>query len=146
MSGQTIRQFLRSSAVVAVAAAGLALAGAAQAQPYGDGYYGNPDASAPYANGVTVVAPDRYRDANGDEVITASRVVDISDLDLDTGWGVHVMHDRVRHAAVDACRELDRRADAYPLQTGDDGGCVHRAVRDALANVPVGVDADYTGY
>jgi UrcA family protein len=145
MPGQTIRRFLRGSAVVAVAAASLALVGAAQAQPYDDGYYGNPDAATPYANGVTVVAPGHYRDANGDEVVTASRVVDVSDLDLDTGWGVHVMHERVRNAAVDACRELDNRVDVIPVEPGDTD-CVHRAVREALANTPVGVDADYNGY
>ena len=51
-------------------------------------------------------------------------------------------------SAVQVCRELDNRVDAYPLQTSDDRGCVHRAVRNALANAPVGdgVDADYNGY
>jgi UrcA family protein len=145
MSAQTVRRFLRNTAFIAVAAAGLALAGAAQAQPYDDGYYGPPPSDQPNANGVTVTAPDRYRDANGEEVVTASRVVDISDLDLDTGWGVHVMHERVRHAATDACRELDNRVDVAPAEPGDND-CVHRAVSHAVASVPVGVDADYTGY
>jgi UrcA family protein len=151
MSAQTSSRssirFLRTSALVAVAA-GLVLAGAAQAQPYDDGYY---DQSAPapgYANGVTVMAPDRYdRDGVGDR-ITASRVVDVSDLDLNTGWGLHRMHDRVQRAAVQVCRELDDRVGGSPLQPNNDRDCVHRAVRRALASAQVGddVDADYTGY
>jgi UrcA family protein len=148
MSGQTSFRLLRTSALVAVAAAGLVLAAAAQAQPYDDGYYDQPAPAPGYAAGLTVTAPDRFdRDGVGDR-ITATRVVDVSDLDLNTGWGLHRMHQRVQRAAVQVCRELDDRVGGSPLQPNNDRDCVHRTIRAALANAPIGegVDADYTGY
>jgi UrcA family protein len=162
----------RGSMACAAAALGLAFAGAGHAQPYDGGPYGDApppydqpnygppdggqpgypqpgyDDNAPYAGGVTVTAPPRHETtASGAEIdtVTATRVVDISDLDLSTGWGVHALHARVERAAADACNQLDNEPGYVPIN-GADADCQHRAVRDALARTPVGVDADYNGY
>jgi UrcA family protein len=95
-----------------------------------------------------VIAPRRQeRSAIGApiDVVSASRVVDTSDLDLSTGWGVDALHARVERAAADACEQLDNEPGYVPVD-GDDADCQHRAVRDALAQTPIGVDADYTRY
>ena len=151
---------IRGTMVCAAAALGLAFAATAHAQPYGQPDYGPygygpqdyppPYAATPYANGVVVTAPPRHeRTFGGAEVdhVTASRVVDISDLDLSTRWGVHELRARVERAAADVCNRLDNEwpQGLYPLQ-GNDADCYHRAVVDAMAQTPVGVDADYTGY
>ena len=157
----------RGSMACAAAALGLAFAGAGHAQPYDDGPsgygpapYDQPDYGppgyppaaynddTPYAGGVTVTAPPRHeRSANGAEIdrVTASRVVDISDLDLSTHWGVHALHARVERAAADACQELDNTPGLYPVDPSDTD-CQQRAVHEAMASVPIGVDADYNGY
>jgi UrcA family protein len=77
-------------------------------------------------------------------------VVDISDLDLSTGWGVHVMHQRIRAAAVDACNELNNQPGLYPTAASSDADCYHHAVRRAIADAQDAEasarDVDYTGY
>ena len=154
MSPQLSRGFLRGSMACAAAALGLTFAAGAQAQPY----YDQPDPS--YASsdvgGLTVIAPrHRERTWNGAPIVnvSASRVVDISDLDLSTGWGVHVMHQRIHAAAADACNELDTQwtQGLYPTADSSDVDCYHRAVRDST--MPSARDAeasardvDYTGY
>ena len=147
---------IRGSMACAAAALGLALAGGGHAQPYDQKDYGPPDQGppayddgAPYAGGVTVIAPSRHeQSASGAEIdtLTATRVVDVSDLDLSTGWGVHELHARVERAAADACNQLDNEPAGYVPVDGNDVDCQHRAVRDAMARAPIGVDADYNGY
>jgi UrcA family protein len=163
---------LRGSMACAAAALGPAFAGGGHAQPYDGGPYGDapppydqPDQGppdngppgypppaynddTPYAGGVTVTAPPRHeRTASGAEIdrVTASRVVDVSDLDLSTDWGVHELHARVERAAADACEELDNTPGLYPVDSSD-ADCQHRAVHRAMASVPIGADADYNGY
>jgi hypothetical protein len=52
----------------------------------------------------------------------------------------------VRRAATDACHDLDMRPGFVPTADDNDVDCYHRAVDEALANAPVGVDTDYSGY
>ncbi len=135
---------LRGSLISAVAALGLSFT-AAQAQPY----YDQPD-SYTYANGITVYAHPYHQERapNGApiETVQVARVVDVSDLDLDTGYGRHIMRERVRRAATDACHQLDMMPGYLPAAGESDVDCYHRAVSDALANAPVAVDTGYTGY
>jgi UrcA family protein len=145
MASAITSRILRGSLVSAVAALGLSFT-AAQAQPY----YDQPDSYTPYADGVTVYAhPYRQERApNGApiETVQVARVVDVSDLDLDTGYGRHIMRERVRRAATDACHQLDLMPGYVPASGESDVDCYHRAVDDALANAPTGVDVDYNGY
>ena len=144
MASALSTRILRGSIVSAVAALGLSFA--AQALPYD---YQYPDAYTT-ASGVTVYAHP-YRQERSPigapiETLQVSRVVPVDDLDLNTGYGRHIMRERVRHAASDACRELDAMPGYVPAAGENDTDCYHRAVRDALASAPVGFDADYTGY
>ncbi len=148
MASALTTRILRGSLVSAVAALGLSFT--AHAQPYYDQY---PDTYADTydtASGVTVYAhPYRQERApNGApiETVRVSRVVPVDDLDLNTGYGRHIMRQRVRAAASDACRELDMMPGYVPAAGESDVDCYHRAVDDALANAPVAVDTDYYGY
>jgi UrcA family protein len=127
-----------------VAALGLSFT-AAQAQPYDD----QPDTYA-YASGVTVYARPYHQERSPIgapiENVQVSRVVDVSDLDLSTGYGQQLLRERVRNAATDACHALDMMPGYVPADGENDVDCYHRSVNDALANAPVGVDTDYTGY
>jgi UrcA family protein len=120
--------------LAAAAAAGcLTLAfGAAHAQGYDDDYgYG------PSVGTVTVSPPYRYRSWNGApvEVVRASRVVDISDLDLNTDWGRGALYDRVERAAADACAEVDSSWTMGLYPTGQDSDCVGQTINRAMADV-----------
>ena len=142
-------RILRGAVVSAAAALGLGLT-VAQAQPYYD-YDQYPEYPAyDVAPGVTVYAHP-YRQERGPsgapiETVRVSRVVPVDDLDLNTGYGRHIMRERVSRAATDACRELDTIPGYVPAVGENDVDCYHRAVDDALAAAPVGVDADYYGY
>ena len=150
MDSALTTRILRGCVVCAVAALGLSLT-AAHAQPYYDQY---PEAHYPntyaYAPGVTVRAhPYRQERApNGAPIdnVQVTRVVDVSDLDLGTGYGRHIMRERVRRAAVDSCHDLDMLPGFVPAAGESDVDCYHRAVREALARAPVAVNADYNGY
>jgi len=87
---------------------------------------------------VIVRAPRRERrdSATGAPIewVSTSRVVRYDDLDLSTGWGAHVLRERVSRAAHDACSELDSR---YVTIDSDDSSCVRRAVQDALYQTPL---------
>jgi UrcA family protein len=145
MASALTSRILRGSLISAVAAIGLSFT-TAQAQPYDDQ---NADAYT-YANGITVYAHTYHQERapNGApiETVQVARVVDVSDLDLDTGYGQHIMRERVRRAATDACHALDLMPGYAPAAGESDVDCYHRAVSDALANAPVGVDTDYNGY
>jgi UrcA family protein len=88
---------------------------------------------------VVVRAPRRERrdSATGAPIewVSTSRVVRYDDLDLSTGWGAHVLRERVSRAAHDACGELDAR---YVTIDSDDSSCVRSAVHDALYQTPIG--------
>jgi UrcA family protein len=125
-----------------------------QPAPYADQQA--PNAASDYASddaatvGTIVVTPN-YRsdpDENGipTERVYASRVVDFSDLDLTTPWGVHELHNRVASAASDACSQLDNQ---YPMGLApidsNDGNCKARAVARAMDQAPVNypLNSDY---
>ena len=144
MASAITTRILRGAAVSAIAALGLGFT-VAQAQPY----YDNPD-GYDSASGVTVYAHPYHQERSPIgapiETLQVSRVVPVDDLDLSTGYGRHIMRERVRRAASDACRELDAMPGYVPAAGENDGDCYHRAVNDALANAPVAVDTDYNGY
>lgn len=100
-----------------------------------DGYYGGSSYDDNYttADGVTVTAPRHLgRSAIGApiDLVSASRTVRYDDLDLDTGYGAHVLKARIERAARDACDQLDRD---YPYAADGDGhDCYGDAVRDGL--------------
>jgi UrcA family protein len=146
MSVKLSRGVICGSIACITAAMGFGFTAPAQAQPYYDEpTYADQGAEV---GGLIVTAPyHRERTYNGMPVerVTASRVVDISDLDLSTGWGVHELRARVQRAAVEACDEVDRAwvIGRYPLDSDSD--CYHDAVRRAMRDAPISVDADYVG-
>jgi UrcA family protein len=158
MFGKISSLLLSGCAATAAATLGLSFASQAAAQPYYDEpAYDQPAPASDYGTdtaaevGGITVTPDygRERDVNGipTERVYASRVVPISDLDLSTGWGVHVLHDRVARAAGDACRQLDNEwpQGLSPIDSND-GNCKTRAIRHAMAEAPItysGYDDDY---
>jgi len=97
----------------------------------------------PYRTELTIIAPDVHRRTVGRsdsgipiEELTASRVVDIGDLDLSRQQDVDIMDYRVRTAAVEACRTLDRTypQSLYPSYPSSDADrCVVRAINDGVA-------------
>jgi UrcA family protein len=105
------------------------------AQPsYDDSDYAN---QAPAVGEITVRPTFRHeRTYNGAEIVVAraSRVVDVSDLDLSTDWGQRVLYRRVTHAAADACDDLDNDwvMGLYPTADDSNADCVHRAVDRAM--------------
>jgi hypothetical protein len=62
---------------------------------------------------------------------------------------VQELHARVVRAATDACNQLDNQwpQGLSPIDSND-GDCKARAIRNAMAEAPIGqdVDTDYTGY
>lgn len=149
MASALTSRILRGSVISAVAALGLSFT-AANAQPYYDQYPDNGYAYD-YAPGITVYArPYGARRAPFTgapiERLTASRVVPIDDLDLSTGYGRHIMRERVRRAATDACHDLDMAPGYVPDVGENDADCYRRTVDDALASAPVVRDSSYYGY
>ena len=138
MNRYTLSATLFATAIGGAAAFGLAASG--QAQPY----YDEPTYDQAYdATGDVVVHAPRYRQEHtfsGAPIVWArtSRVVDYSDLDLSTDWGVRRLHSRVERAAVDACNALDdlRVRGLYSME-GANADCINRAVDDAMARAPI---------
>jgi len=104
---------------------------------------------SPSVGEVIIVAPRRYSErdpATGAPIerVATSRRVRYDDLDLTTDYGVHELHHRVERAAQDACDSLDRH---YQTLDSGDQECVVRAIRDAMAQAPIGYasDAAYEG-
>lgn len=91
---------------------------------------------------ITVTAPrTRERSPTSGapiEIITTSRMVNYSDLDLRTGDGQIALEGRVKEAARKACEFLDR---AYPLSTPDGADCAKTAVKEATPQVTAAVAA-----
>lgn len=140
MTSKTFGALLWTTALGAVAALGLAAA--SPAQPYDEPTYDQ--GASDYTTGDIVVQAPRYRQErsfNGAPIVwaRASRVVDYSDLDLSTRWGVNRLHRRVERAAFDACDELTHQeiAGLYPVDDPNNVDCVHRAVADAMAHAPI---------
>jgi UrcA family protein len=170
MFGRISSLLLSGCAAAGAAAIGLSFATAASAQPYDEqpapyadqpAPYDEQPAPAPYAGGdyaadtsatvgEIVVTPGYRpdRDENGipTERVYASRVVAIDDLDLSTDWGVDELHNRVAHAASDACEQLDNQwpQGLNPIDSND-GDCKARAIRHAMAEAPI-TDPNYDGY
>jgi UrcA family protein len=95
-----------------------------------------PDAS----EHITVPSPNIVQKTNvgptHTRTITVSQAVSYGDLDLRTGEGMTKLQGRVKQAAADVCRELDRRypKPAYTGETVHDD-CVGTATRQAMARV-----------
>jgi UrcA family protein len=73
--------------------------------------------------------------AMGEQNLSVSQNVDYSDLDLTKHTDVEKLRDRVRAAAKDTCRELDRR---FPVSTYipvTTRSCARDAARNGLAKV-----------
>lgn len=119
-------------AACAAALLGLAATTPAVAQPYDPDAYGD----ASMVGGVTVTAPHRERAWNGAEVdvLTASRTVDASDLDLSRRYGRRTLHARIVQAAVDACDELDNQWVSGWTPLDNDTDCIHAAVRRGMSD------------
>ena len=103
----------------------------AHAQPsYDDNSY--------QTGGITVYARPYYgRTPSGAPIVVAhaTRVVDTSDLDLSTSWGVRALRDRIERAAYQACNDLDNQytMGLYPLADDSDADCEANATADAMA-------------
>ncbi len=147
MSLKLSTPMLCGSIAGAVLALGAALSASAQPGPdYGadtKAWGGAPYPAAGYGSkvgGVTVYAtPHHERSFFGApiDVVTASRVVPIGDLNLSTRWGVDELRQRVQTAAYDACQQLDTTPGLAPVGGADDVDCEHRAVEQAMAQAPV---------
>src|SRR6185312_1966172 len=101
MASAVTTRILKGALVSAVAALGLGFT-IAESQPYSDE---NPDAPTyTTARGGTVYVHAYYRERgpSGAPIVTlqARRVLPIADLDLNTGYGRHIMRERVRRAAT----------------------------------------------
>lgn len=134
MTINTIAMLKRGAMGLAAGAFSLGLA-AIPAHAQDDGYYDNGyGAASSYEDeGVTVTAPRHVgRSAIGADIdlVSASRTVRYDDLDVDTGYGAHLLKARIERAARDACDQLDRD---YPdAADGDGHDCYSDAVRDGL--------------
>jgi len=118
------------AAVLAFAAGGLVAA----ASPAGAQLYPQPGYAAdPYSvDGVIIrgARPQARSATTGAPIewVSLSRPVSYRDLDLRTAQGADVLAARIRHAARDACRELDRR---HPIAAEGGAPCYPVAVADA---------------
>jgi UrcA family protein len=140
MSLTLLRRILATGAACAAMTVGVSSVGFAQPS-YGDKDYAADQ--APAVGEITVRPTFRNeRTYNGAEIVMAraSRVVDVSDLDLSTAWGQHMLYRRVTNAAADACDDLDNDwvMGLYPTADDNDADCVHRAVDRAMraASIP----------
>jgi UrcA family protein len=131
------RLFRHAVGVVAAAGAMALACGAAQAQPTGYGPPPGYDDYGPTAGGVVVSPPYRARSWNGAPVqmVRASRVVPVADLDLNSPWGQHALYERVQRAAADACYEIDMSWTRGLYPTGEDSDCVGQATQRAMGQV-----------
>ena len=135
MSNRILPLFLTAAMACAIAAPAFTLAAPALAQPYDD--------SASTSVGEIIVAPparpvwDRETGRFVDRDY-ATRVVDLSDLDLSTGWGIHELKVRVDRAARAVCDELSDRDGDDP---DADRACFRAAIDHALNSVP-----EYVGF
>ncbi len=149
MSNPIIQRTMMGAAC-AVSAAGLMIAAPIHAQPYGD--RGDYDSGPSTSVGEITVAPPRRAEWDSDthswvDRAYRSRVIDISDLDLNTDWGARELRSRVVGAARDVCGEL---ADRFGPDDNQDRACLHEAIVGALRSVPASEafmrrdnDADY---
>lgn len=135
MSLTFLRRILAAGAACATMTLGVSSVG--HAQPYYDNNNNDYADQAPPVGEIIVRPTYRHeRSYNGADIVVAraSRVVDISDLDLSTAWGQHELYHRVRNAATDACDDLDNDwvMGLYPTADDSDADCVHRAVDRAM--------------
>jgi UrcA family protein len=128
-------QTLMNGAACAFAAVGLMIAAPIHAQPYGD--RGDYDARSASVGEVVVTSPRRAEwDSETRSFVDRdylTRVVDTSDLDLNTDWGARELRARVVRAAHSVCDRLSERDGPDENQ---DRACVHRAVTGALRTIP----------
>jgi UrcA family protein len=135
-----MKNFIRSSAAIAIAAGGLMLLPSmANAQERTAGQqpdeiivYGAPIESYTVGRSHTTGAPIR--------VYELTRRVSYHDLDLRNPAHVDELEWRIETAAVDACRELDQ---AHPFGQPDVRGCISKAVDRAEYQMEEAVAASY---
>jgi UrcA family protein len=128
--------FLKSGLVLASAVAAVLTFSVAPAPVRAQGYDYDNDTSV---GEVTVHPRVLGRDpATGAPIdtVTATRYVNVSDLDLDTNWGQRMAVRRVERAAYDACDYLDQHYVTLDSQSPD---CVRAAVRDAVDQIETAV-------
>ena len=94
---------------------------------------------------ITVEAPAITQRAVGHnaagtplEQVTVTHRVSYADLNLTTHTGAAELKARVRHAAREACRQIN---DLYPMQRVNTDDCVARAVADSSRQVHEAIDA-----
>jgi UrcA family protein len=120
-------------AVAAVSLAALVPSAPAQAQ--------SPYETTTAGEDVTITAPrverDPYTGADID-IVSTTRIVSYADLDLNSGWGMRVLHNRILRAAHDACNDLSTR---YVTSVDEDNDCVRGAVRRATYQFPIAASA-----
>ncbi len=143
MFHNTFARLLCGSAAVTLGALSLISVAPASAQDYGQSYYDN----STDVGGLTVTAPRRQeRSFNGAPIerVAVSRHVNVSDLDLGTNEGMHVLKVRVRYAARSACDELDNAWVAGYVPAADQqDNCYRVAVRRAMRNAEMAYAANY---
>ncbi|HTX50157.1 MAG TPA: UrcA family protein [Caulobacteraceae bacterium] len=140
MSRTVLGKIATLSAVSAVAALTFGFVSVSHAQPYSaDSRYADQDAAV--VGGITVRPSYRAERSwsTGAEIVWArtSRVVDVSDLDLSTGWGQRVLYHRVSRAAADACDELENTPGLVPTADDSNADCVQRAIDRAMSEAPI---------
>jgi UrcA family protein len=102
-------------------------------------------AFAQQVEGVTVVAARTVKEQIGRapnlapiNAISLSYSVSFADLDLSTSAGAAALDQRVKDAAMAACKEITK---LYPQARPDDAACAKAAVGEAAAKVHDAVGA-----
>ena len=132
-----------TSALTGAALTSLLLLGPAQAQTAAEtslsGQHEVIFVYAPYVVTRQVINPMMSKNSStGIELVTQSRTVNFADLDLSEAADVATLNMRVRHAAQDACTDIERRypkAQYHPIPANQD--CVGNAVNEAMVTVRI---------
>ncbi len=115
-----------------------AIGGSAMGQPAAEkpGAHEMVEVFAPYVVRREPVRPRRGFNREHLEIISVSRAVSFADLDLAKAEDRTILDSRVKQAAIDACKELDRR---YPKQAyvpvPIEQDCVKNATDEAMIQV-----------
>ena len=129
-----------TSALTGAALTSLLLLGPAQAQTAAETSLSGHEVIfvyAPYVVTRQVVNPMMSKkSATGIELVTQSRTVNFADLDLSEAADVATLTMRVRHAAQDACTDIEKRypkSEYRPIPPNQD--CVGNAFNEAMVTV-----------
>jgi UrcA family protein len=143
MFSNKFAKLLCGSAAIALGSLSLLSASPVSAQDNDQSYYDN----STDVGGLIVVAPPRQeRSFNGAPIerVAVRRHVNVSDLDLGTSEGMHILKVRVRYAARSACDELDNAWVAGYVPAADQpDNCYRVTVRRAMRNAQMAYAANY---